>query len=262
MMNKRPIRAVFILLGAMLFCVILFRFGPKILLKREETSLDQTNKAFIVSGDVRIKKAKDGTGWQKLESSTVLEKGDMVKTAAGSTVDISIGKNTDKAVKIAEKSTVGFEGINPTSLNFSEGKILVALKKLEPKSSFVVKTPTAICGARGTGWLEEAGPEKTRVCVFDSQVFMNKLDANGRPERGKHIAGEGTQAVISKDGPISESQTIGEGDLQDWRYWRKNIEFLRDGKMLVNDFDRKENFNNLGAAFGSWTVFYSDPNQY
>ena len=32
--------------------------------------------------------------------------------------------------------------------------------------------------------------------------------------------------------------------------------------MLVNDFNKKENINNLDGPFGSWNIFYSDPNQH
>jgi hypothetical protein len=250
--------AVLVGLGAAAFLFL----GGRDLLPGKEPVLDQTNKVFVVKGDVKVKKAGENAEWQKVDSSTVLEKGDVIQTAGESSVDIVIGSQTDKSVKIEENSRTEFEGINPAHLNLSQGKIMVRLKKLEPRSSFTVKTPTAMCGARGTGWSEQATPAQTKICVFENDVFVKKLDASGRPEFGKHITNEGTQRIVEKDKPVSQPEKIGELDKVDWKYWDKNVTFLREGKILVNDFSRKENFNNLGGPFGSWNIFYSDPDQY
>ena len=245
-----------------IFFILLFLFIRGVLLPKEEITYDQYNKTFVVKGDVKIKKAKGGAGWQEMNASTVLEKGDIVETAEGSTADIVIGRDSGKTIKVEEKSRVEFQEVNPASLKLSKGKLLTALKKLDPKSSFVIKTPTAICGARGTGWSEEASEDKTRICVFESSVYTQGIGANGKPNREKHIINEGTERAFLKGRPISEAQAIGEYDLEGWKYWIRGVAFLREEKILVDDFDRKENFNNLGGAFGSWNVFYSDPNQY
>lgn len=84
----------------------------------------------------------------------------------------------------------------------------------------------------------------------------------GKPKAEKHTISEGTERVLMKGKPISEAKKINEDDLADWQYWNKNVAFLREGKLLVNDFNKKENINNLNGAFGSWVVFYSDANQH
>lgn len=248
-------------ISILFFSILLLLLLARMPFPKKEIILDQTNKIFVVKGDVRIKKAEEGAVWQKIEPSTILEKGDIVETAEGSAVDIIIGRNTDKAIKVDEKSRVEFQGINPANLNFSKGKILVTLKKLENKSSFIVKTPTSICGVRGTAWLEEASDYKTRICVFENDVFIQELSTVGKPKWRKYIVSDGKQRTLVKDQPISPEQKAGEMDLQDWEYWSKNITFLREDKVLINDFDKKENFNNLSGEFGSWNVFYSDLNQ-
>lgn len=255
-MNKKILIAIVLIL-----CAVSLLFAGKMLAPKEEIVYDQTNKTLVVKGDVKVKKAGGSSGWQKMDISTVIEKGDIVETAGGATVDIAIGSNAEKAIKLEEKSRVEFQGVNPAYLNFSKGKISVALKKLEPKSSFTIKTPTAICGARGTAWMEEVGTNSSKICVFESNVFVQGLDDSGKPNTKKHTASEGTQRTIPKDQPISEAQKISDKDLQDWQHWRKSVVFLREGKMLVDDFDREENFNNLGGAVGSWNMFYSDANQ-
>ena len=72
-----------------------------------------------------------------MDSSAILEKGDIVETAKDSAVDIVIGRDTDKAIKVKEKSRIEFQGVNPAKLNLTEGEILVALKKLEKRQTSI-----------------------------------------------------------------------------------------------------------------------------
>ena len=256
-MNKKIIIAILLL-----FSIPILFFTARMFLPEEKIVFDQTNKTFVVKGDVKIKHAKEPSQWQQMEPSTMLEKGDVVETAEGSSVDIIIGKDTNKAVKLGENSHVEFQEINPAYLDCSKGKVMVSLKKVEPKSSFTIKTPTAICGARGTAWSEQASPNNTRICVFENKVYVKELDSAGQPKAKEHTVVEGTERRLLKDKPISEAEAIINDDMEDWKYWNKNVEFLRGGKILINDFNKKENFNNLGGAFGSWVVFYSDTHQH
>lgn len=244
------------------FSAVLFLLLGKMLVPEKKVVFDQTNKTFVVKGDVKVKKAKESSAWQDMDTSTVLEKGDVIQTSKDSSVDVVIGSDTDKSIRVGENSSVEVSSINPAELNLSKGKIMVAIKKLEPKSSFTIKTPTAICGARGTAWSEETDGDKTKVCVFENKIYASELDSKGKPKFRKYTIDEGTQRVLTKGKPIGESQNIGEADTQSWEEWSKGVKFLRDGKILINDFDKKENFNNLGGAFGSWVVFYSDLNQH
>jgi len=109
----------------------------------------------------------------------VIGRGDIIETPEGASVQIVIGNDMNKIVKVDEKTRMEVQGVNPTVLNISLGKVLVSVKKLEPKSSFVVKTPVAICGARGTSWSQESAGDVTKICVFENDVFVKKLDASG-----------------------------------------------------------------------------------
>jgi hypothetical protein len=244
------------------FCAVLLYLVYTMVFPQKKIVYDQTNKTFVVKGDVKIKKAGEGSSWQKMSTSTVLEKGDCIETSEDSSTDVIMGGNTEKTVKIGPRSRIEIESVNPTSINCTRGKLMVSLKKLEPKSSFTVKTPTAICGAQGTAWLEEVDANKTKVCVFESTIYARQVDADGKASFIKNRVDEGTQRILEKGKQISAPQKISDSDDEYWKNWNKNIEYLREGKMLVNDFNKKENFNSLDGPFGSWNVFYSDPNQH
>jgi hypothetical protein len=258
----KNILTVLMALVILLFCAFLLYLVYVMAFPREKIAYDQTNKTLVVKGDVRVRKAGDTGPWQKMSTSTVLEKGDCVETSENSSADIVIGGNADKSVKVAGRSYVEFESVNPAVINCSRGKILIAIKKLEPKSSFTVKTPAAISGAQGTAWMEEADSVKTRICVFENSVYARRLDANGKPEFKRYTIGQDTQRILTKGKPVSAVQQIGEADAEYWKHWRNNVEYLRNGKLLVNNFNKRENFNNIDGEFGSWNIFYSDPNQH
>lgn len=250
-----------VLIGLVVMCAVIASAIIWKVLTGKEVLLDQANRTYLVHGDVKIKKADSGSAWQKMDTSTVLEKGDSIETGQNSSADIVIGTDNDKLIKLGQKTKIEVEGVNPTRINMPEGKIIVSVKKIGHGSSFVVKTPTAICGARGTAWSEEADMAKTKISVFENDVFMNKIDINGRIKGRESIAKEGTERIILRDMPISAPGLISLEDAQDWLHWSKNIDYLRSGKVMVSDFDTKENFNNLDGAFGSWNTFYYDPNQ-
>lgn len=256
-MGKKIIATISVVI--LITCLL---FLAKVFFPAKEIVLDQTNATFVVKGNVQVKKSGAHAEWQPMSTATILEKGDAVKTAGDSSADIIIGNDNEKVVRIDKNSSVEFAGINPSSLALFQGKLQVSIKKLGPKSAFVVKTPTAICGARGTAWSQEVGQNSTKLCVFESNVFINKLDKSGKPERKEYMAGELTERVIAQGEPIGAAQPIRDSDLQAWKNLNKTVTYLRDGKVLVSDFNRKENFNNLRGDFGSWNTFYSDPNQY
>lgn len=256
-MQKKTVGAAILFL-----CAVSFFFIGKALISKKEALPDQANRIFLVSGDVKITRPNGVVGPQKAASSAVLEKGDIVETAPGATVDIVLGKDNNRSVKIEGNSRVEFREINPTSLDLPKGKILVVLKGLEAKSSFVVKTPTAVCGARGTGWSETTNGKTTTVSVFENEVSAQSVDRRGKPQRKVYTVSAWIQRTFAEDMSVSEARAVADDDMSAWDYWKKNMTFLRDGKVLVNDFDRRENFNNLDGAFGSWNVFYSDQNQY
>ena len=253
---KKNIKIIIILIC----CAAAVMFLKDILFPVREIQLDQTHRTFVINGDARVK-SSGAEDWQKVTTSTTFKNGDVIETGTNSTVDIIIGPNCEKAVKIKGNSHVELEGINPTRINCTNGMVLATLEKLEPKSSFVVRTPMGISGARGTGWSVEATADRTAICVFDNNVYAIGADAGGR-KRGKEFTiTEGTRRIIFRDKAISDAQAIENKDIVYWKYWSKNIAYLRDGKILVNDFDTKEYFNNLGGVFGVWNVFYGDLNQ-
>lgn len=118
----------------------------------------------------------------------IVKEMDVIKTGAGSFCDVRIGASI---IRIKAKSKVTMTklirtgNLEDTTIGLSVGKMLCKPKKLLKSEKFIVKTPTAVAGVRGTRFIVEADAAKTtRIKVFDGKVrvarrvrqFENNVD--------------------------------------------------------------------------------------
>lgn len=115
---------------------------------------------------------------QPVNIGDVLNQNDVIVTGAMSSCDIKIG---DSMIRIKENSKAILaqllrkDGIENTTLGLDVGKMICKPKKLLKNESFLVKTPTAVAGVRGTNFSVEADEKKTtRIKVFDGKVAVVK----------------------------------------------------------------------------------------
>ncbi|MGV7930357.1 MAG: PQQ-binding-like beta-propeller repeat protein [Spirochaetota bacterium] len=118
--------------------------------------------------------------WGGVETGSELYQGDRIRTKGGSTVDVQIGQSV---VRVKEKSEVALAtlfmdrstGSENTALELAVGTVLAKPRKLVKGESFMIKTPTAVAGVRGTMFMVEASAAKdTRVEVVDGRVQVSK----------------------------------------------------------------------------------------
>lgn len=129
---------------------------------RVPASLAKTGKVSVirgtvteVSGDVKIFSGGSGRPHNAKTNETVGE-GDTVETGANGYIEIRLDNNNAINLKPATKLTIIKLLFNPSSAEFENifevtiGNIKARIEGLKGNSRFEVKTPTAICGARGT----------------------------------------------------------------------------------------------------------------
>ena len=95
----------------------------------------------------------------ELKVGAVLGGGTLIKTAAGSTVDLFLG-NSAGVVRITENSTLGLDKLQITNtgadtvienqFNLPEGTMLFNVNKLSAASKYEVKLPNGVAGIKGT----------------------------------------------------------------------------------------------------------------
>jgi hypothetical protein len=118
-------------------------------------------------GDVRKNSAD-------IDIGEIIREKDRITTGVQSSCDIKIGNSI---IRIKENSKVLFSqlmrqgGVENTALGLDIGKMLCKPKKLMKNENFLVKTPTAVAGVRGTQFTVEADMKKTtRIKVYDGEV--------------------------------------------------------------------------------------------
>lgn len=131
---------------------------------------DYASIAFSI-GEVK----KNG---QPVNIGDILNQNDIIETGTMSSCDIKIG---DSLIRIKENSKAILaqllrkDGLENTTLGLDVGKMICKPKKLLKNESFLVKTPTAVAGVRGTNFSVEADAQKTtRIKVFDGKVAVVK----------------------------------------------------------------------------------------
>ncbi|HOP62095.1 MAG TPA: FecR domain-containing protein [Spirochaetota bacterium] len=148
--------------------------------------------SFMI-GDVKINSVEAQIG-------DILKQNDDIVTGNNSFCDIRIG---DSLIRIKAKSKVKIStliksgNIENTEIGLNTGKMLCKPKKLLKDEKFLVKTPTAVAGVRGTQFAVEADKLKTtRIKVFQGEVKVAR--------RIKHF--EASVDKVMKLAPTLEKQ--------------------------------------------------------
>ncbi|MFC1668190.1 FecR domain-containing protein [Chlamydiota bacterium] len=153
------------------------------------------------------------------ETGMVLYEGDTIRTGEGSHIIILIHKKDQ--IKIEENSELTISTVQEssskarflvmfkrpiqakkTTLLLAKGKVLSEVSRMNSKSSFIIKTPRAIAGVRGTGFSVSDDGILTTVMCWLGRVFLSDLS-----EQLKVFIRKGQQASI-KSGESPTKPTL------------------------------------------------------
>jgi len=105
--------------------------------------------------------------------------GAVVETSVQSVVDIEFG--TRNAIRLSENTTLVLNSLNlQTGSQLRQGSLTLCLKHLargERGEAFLVRTPSAVCGVRGTSFfMKVESPASTYVCACNGAVQILEQD--------------------------------------------------------------------------------------
>jgi len=139
-----------------------------------------------VKGSVTIKKAGT-TDWIPAADRMELREGDELKTEAGASAIVRMDDGTMSKIgplaKMSMDQLTSIGNNNATSLNVSIGKSWNRVQKLTKDTAFIVKTPTAVAGVRGTFFSAEV--EKTTDSTFD--VYDGSVQVAGTADQNAAV---------------------------------------------------------------------------
>lgn len=163
----------------------------------KDSKLDIAKVSFVI-GDVTKNGIKVNIG------DPVMENDELITTDKAS-CDITIGESI---IRVKQKSKVKFtklikqNDLENTTLNLEVGKMLCKPKRLMKDESFMVKTPTAVAGVRGTKFTVEADEKSTtRIKVYDGKVkVVKRLNIK--------TCEDNIEAVLESSAPIEKSESV------------------------------------------------------
>ncbi|MFH1875950.1 MAG: FecR domain-containing protein [Candidatus Omnitrophota bacterium] len=184
-----------------------------------------TAKIIDVKGDVSVKKATAGA-WEKATTNMFLDPQAEIKTGADSKCTLIFDDAMKNILTVKEDSQITLTQTKPVDIALAQGKVFALIDDITRVEKFEIRTPTAVCGVRGTGeTVEYANGSTIAQCLLDV-VNVQGLDANGILQKALELlAGQGV--TIGPEGLLSAPFEISEADRRAWEGFLSYIEYLR-----------------------------------
>jgi hypothetical protein len=151
------------------------------------------------------------------EPKMFLQSGDRIKTGRESYLEIAFDRRRENIVRIEEKSDVVLRLADGEKIELVDGRIFTVLKNLKSGEVFRVRTPCAVCGARGTGWQTKTTGEETDVSVFDGRVLARGIKKDGSAMEREHWIDEGFERKIKKHEKPGDMTKVPDKKIAEWR---------------------------------------------
>jgi len=132
------------------------------------------------------------------ESGMALNPGDAVRTGKDSYLELSFGELHTRTVRIEERSHVVLLAGENDEVELIDGGVFTVIDKLGKGKTFQVKTPCAVCGARGTAWQTSTDGKTALVSVAQDRVFVKGVNKDGSYMKDVFWVDEGFESKIRK----------------------------------------------------------------
>lgn len=182
-----------------------------------------TAAIILVKGVPKIMKQGSAT-WDACAKDMAVNNGDRIKTLKGEAVEISFAGDNKRIVKIGENSEMYIrKNESPYSIELVSGEAMALLEKLPKGSTFEIRTPTGISGARGTGWGANASELKSIFKSFENVIYVKGIDAAGNEIPGELEVREGWQSIVDKFEKPGALEKLESGDREQWNEWKNDV---------------------------------------
>ncbi|MFC1576070.1 FecR domain-containing protein [Candidatus Omnitrophota bacterium] len=177
-----------------------------------------------MEGSVKV----DVDGNDKWASATVgmkLKKDSKLRTGRASYAVLAYNDEGSNVVRVKENTNIVIGEISRKSygVELFDGKVLARFKKLPPGSKFEVRTPTAVCGIRGSGLGVDFINGMTVVSAFESSAFVQGTDSAGNPVGMQVTIPEGWKSSVAADGTVTQPVGLSANEVAVYNAWVKVI---------------------------------------
>ena len=224
----------------------------------------ESAKIIDLSGQILVKKEVSGE-WGKAGLNMLLNKGAELETKQDAYCTLAFDRERKNIVTIKQNSMVKIESVEPGNVSLREGRVFALIKNLANNEKFEIKTPTAVAGARGTGWTVQYHNLTTTIACFNDKIYLQLLNQAGEAIK-EVVIDHGTGALVDPKGILSQLSSLTGEDYQEWEDFSG---YISD---LINSIDNKNPAIILIQAWGNGhyvvangydnknkKVFYYDP---
>jgi hypothetical protein len=101
---------------------------------------------------------------------------------------------------------------------------MALLKSLPSGSTFEVKTPAGVSGARGTGWRSDTDGRRATFAAFENKIYVAGIDRAGNRMAGELTVESGMKTMVDRFEAPSRLERITEREMNQWNDFKKDVE--------------------------------------
>jgi len=156
-------------------CLVLFGFSS---LSSVYSQDKQEAELTSFSGEVQVilKGEKD---YSSVEEGMKFEAGDEIKVNDGASAELSFNESNTNIVRLGDNSDVKISFSEDEKLELLSGEAFATISELPSGSSFEIRTPTAVSGARGTDWVTKVTDEGTDIEAINDVPYVRHFENDG-----------------------------------------------------------------------------------
>ncbi len=186
----------------------------------------QVAKIVDVGGKVTVK-TDASADWKKAKVNMVLNKDAELETKENSYCTLAFDEEQKNIVTLKQNSRIRIDSIKPGAVFLPQGRVFSLIKNLSKSEKFEVRTPTAVAGARGTGWITEYKGACVSEKCLDDVTYVQGLDPQG------NITGEANlpqgNGMDVCGGQLGSRYALGDNDYQEWNDFTGYVGSLQGG---------------------------------
>lgn len=199
-------------------------------------------KVLYVSGSAEYLTSGESQ-WKEVKTGLKLYSGDSVKTNRTSSVEIAFDRRSKNIVSIRPGTLTIIKLDGNEKIELVDGEVFALIQSLPRGSSFEVRTPTAVCAARGTGFGAKGNKNGTTAGSYEDNIYVNGVNKDGSSMEDTEIVEEGYQVYIKLFGGPSGKEKIDEAAYEKWLEWKENLlkRLMGNKKKLKDILNKIEN---------------------
>ena len=184
----------------------------------------ETVTIFFVKGNPQIMESGKMT-WRACTEGATVDEGDRIRTKEGEAVELSFGEDRNNLIKIEENSDVIVRKISlpDRQLELVNGEVFSMMKKLPSRSTFEVRTPAGLSGARGTGWGTKTDGKSMTARSYEKNIYVKGIEKSGKPMKKELIVKAGWKTKFGKFEKPALLERLSRKEQKRWRAWKRDI---------------------------------------